>query len=114
MEPPEEVLPFQREISLIQMPFHECKSQPEGEVLWMGASLWWEELGSTGNRFWFPGLESPVGPPTLPAYQPLFPDSPGYPLLNVVQLLLFVSFPNLCSTFVPCRFQIAERFIRPQ
>lgn len=54
------------------------------EVLEMGASLRWEELGSTDNGFLSPGLESPVEPPTLPAYQPLFPESPGYSLPNAV------------------------------
>lgn len=108
MEPLQKILLFWREISLTQIPFHKCKSQSEGEVIWMGASLWWEELGSTGNEFWFPGLESPVGPPTLPAYQSPFPDSPGYPLLNVVQLLLFVSFPNSAAPLFPADFKLLK------
>lgn len=89
------------------------RASQRGEVLEMGASLRWEELGSTGNGFLSPGLKSPAGLPSLPAYQPLFPERPRYPLPNAVQVLLFVSIPNLCNTFVHCRFQIAERFIRP-
>lgn len=114
VEPPEEVCPFRERSTCPRSPSMTVRASRRGEVPEIGASLQSEELGSRGNGFLSPGLESPAGPPTLPAYQPLFLESQRYPLQNAVQLLLFVSLPNLCNTFVRCRFQIAERFIRPQ
>lgn len=101
MEPSEKVLPFWREISLTQIPFHE-------PVRGRGALAGCLPLvGGIGvHRQWV--LVSWAGPPALPGCQPLFPDSPGYPLLKVVQLLLFVSFPTSAVPLFPADFKLLK------